>query len=365
MPLASGVAAPPPLPLPLPLGGWASVASPAVMATSGSRRPAAVGKLNLPVRLPVTPRLAPLPESPDPEAGDAPTDPCIMSFDAKRTYFEELLTPRSDSTDTPKNDPDTSRLMADSARNCSSARSTLTQEFLLSPRAVLQAQPFAEPSPSDVWGCSPERSSSSAARAELVAAAAENRAVMKSLAETQCQLAQVQGQLATMLSAAHPAPMSTTHPVPSTSTTCGAATVPCPPATQLPSAAQPAAAMQPAALEQQPRCRRRRWDYPKAACNSASIEAGSLYNRKALQPTVPSPLDTPPLPAFPQANSRKATSVHWAVPDDRPCLRRIDKAMAVVLSDPYSEHPSPAKVAAAGAAFLAGAVCVVCVLISY
>lgn len=155
-----------------------------------------------------------------PQLGDEQTvgkDPHMMTFGAKRHYFEELRTPRDDGEPT-------------CYENAKAAKVT---EYLLSPRAVPQessstatdnyviplekttvnaeaepdevsprSQPFAEPSPRESEAR--ETLCCSGGRLTAEESIEQNMEVLRRLVETQVQLAQVQSQLATMMQVAWP-----------------------------------------------------------------------------------------------------------------------------------------------------------------
>jgi len=286
------------------------------------------------------------PVAPQHEAIDNDSDPHILSFDEKRDLFE-LLTPREDA------DGELSALSSvlGQRSNASSAPSgavamlsarskteefilspsCCAQEFMLSPHSVPQAgdlthrssaQPFAEPSPREVenlWRSAPPAIAAVAAQAEVAAAVADNRALLRTLVETQSQLAQVQSQLTTLLVEARPM-----------------AAAPHPACSTLPRA-------------------RRRWGAAPKMDKSGMCQRGCDSSRKAvLSVATPSRSNRSRLPRD-MHQMALTPSCAWRIFDDDASDDDYD--------DYRYESLTPARVATAAVAFLAGAVGLICVLL--
>lgn len=325
-------------------------------ASAASRRPAFVSMLQLPQRQ----------DAAQAEAIENDSDPHILTFDEKRDLFE-LLTPREGadgelSTQSSMLEQQSDALSAPSGAVAMLSARSKTEEYLLSPRCVAQefmlsphsvpqagdlthrssAQPFAEPSPREeesLWRFAPPAIAVVAAQAEVAAAAADNRALLRTLVDTQSQLAQVQSQLTTLLVEARP--MTAPGPSP-----LFPAAAPQPACSTLPRARRrwgPAPLMAAASSEE---WRRDESDICHRGCDSSrkavlSVATPSRRNRSRL------PQDMHPMSLTPSCASR--ISAYDASDDD--------------YDDYRYESLTPARVATAAGAFLAGAIGLICVLL--
>lgn len=141
-------------------------------------------------------------------ATTASSDPHVLTFDEKRHFFQERLSPREEAD------------LAEqfSARSYSSQKASKVPEFLLSPRAIpedsdatLPTQPFAEPSPRycecESKGVEPEMTRPRESGAAAIVAepkVSDRLAVIMKLAENQGELARAHSVLVAMLQDALP-----------------------------------------------------------------------------------------------------------------------------------------------------------------